>query len=184
MLLMVENKRDVFFYTTLFLFILLVNISYYIIPPFEIPFYEDSSYFVWLLSMRIDTMTFLVVFYIKTALPKIFKHCLLGCSLIVLLSTINILPFENNTIDFYTFTCYLTASFFVMWAFAIASDKVQNKLFTINTMHSLNESHRQAYIHTLEVMKEAVKEGRITPQENAEFIRGMISDLKKEDLSI
>jgi hypothetical protein len=182
MLLLVENPRDVLFYTSLFLFVLLVNVSYYIVPVFEIPMYEDSSYFVWLLSMRVDTMTFLVVFYIKTALPKMFKYCLLACSLVVLLSTINILPFENNTIGFYTFTCYLTASFFVMWAFAIASDKIQNKLFTVNTMHSLKESHNQSYISTLEVMKEAVKEGRLTPQEHAEFIKGMIIDLKNDDV--
>jgi len=182
MLLVVEKSRDVLFYTSLFLFILFTNLSYYIIPSFDIPFYEDSSYFVWLLSMRVDTMTFIVVFYIKTALPKKFKYCLLACSLIILLSTINILPFENNTIGFYTFTCYLTVSFVVMWAFALASEKIQNRFFVTNTMHSLTQAQRDAYQLALEAMEEGIKEGKITPTELIEVIKGFKEDLKKDDV--
>ena len=160
---------------TLFFIFFLINISHYLIPVFSIPFYEDSRYFIWLIAKRLDLMFMMGIFYVNTLLPKEFKFMLLGCACVVYMSMVEILPFENNTIDLFTWSFVMLVLVVAIWAVIISYDLANNKYIHNMIMIETKNSYREVFDKYNETIKNNPELG---DKEKLEMISEILNEAK------
>ena len=127
MLVWLKLNREGLINSSLFFVVVLISFSYKFVPLFSIPFYPDSSVFVWLISQRLDYILILWVFYYKTYIPKSFKRLLMACSFLACYQLIDLLPFDNNSASFFHFALSIGFSFSISWGGVILSQRYYEK---------------------------------------------------------
>ena len=174
--MLVEKFKDKVLYFILFFIVLFCNVAFLVIPAFNIPFYEDSSFFIWLICMRLDTIILIMFFYVNTHLPKSFKYCMLACSMVVLMSAVNIVPFSDGSAPFYYYVVAFTFGFTLHVIGSILIEKFQNRAFVNHSNIIIQKIQKDAYEQMIQAILEASRKGEIPP----EIAISLAKDIKQE----
>lgn len=173
-----KKRRVTLINSSLLFLFFLINVAHYIAPVFEIPFYKSSQDFIWLLSKRVDLLLLIFIFYIHTVEPRQFKNMLIGFSVIVFVSILEILPFEDRGISFYLWSLFGSISFGFIWIGISIVDKIDGRLEHNRTLLLTKYHLARTYIN---LSKSTVESKIHTPEEKIGIIKDVYEQLTEEE---
>lgn len=152
--------------------------GYRFIPEFAInDYYKTSGDFLWMLGIRLSFLFLILVVYVMITEPKEFKYALMGISTLLLMSIIEVLPFGDGDMSYYTYYFLVAVSFCFIWLTTLVIEKVRNKYFYYIVFFELQSKKRDNYLDLLRV--NMYKQG-YSHIEIKNLQEGIEKDLKKD----
>ncbi len=92
------------------------------------------------------------------------------------MSIINILPFEDENIHFYTYAVFVTVVFILGWVLVMSVEKWKNSKYLRSNMIMLNKERHDTFKELLDEIK------TFPPKDRIEYMKYLREEIEQDDL--